>query len=78
MPAPEATLVDHAEPLTFAQLANRFEKLGMTKDNYRRRFHLPLSFEDITSPTFASEIVGYRPLIDWFHHARKSSSRAKA
>jgi hypothetical protein len=70
------TLVDHAEPLTFRQLAHRFTKQGMTKENYRRRFHLPLSFDDIMSPKLASEIVGYRPLVDWFHHARKSPSRA--
>jgi hypothetical protein len=59
------TLVDNSAPITFAQLAHRFTKLGMTKENYRRRFHLPLSFEDILNPALADEIVGYRSLITY-------------
>jgi hypothetical protein len=74
---PNTTLVDQSEPITFAQLAYRFTKQGLTKENYRRTFPLPLSFEDITDPRLASEIVGYRPLIDWFHHSRRSPSREK-
>jgi hypothetical protein len=64
------TLVDHAEPITFGDLATRFIEQGMTKHNYRRRFHLPLSFDDIMCPKFASEIVGYRQLIAYVNKKR--------
>jgi hypothetical protein len=57
------TLVDHAEPLTFGELAARFTKLGMTQEKYTRRFNLPLSYADILNPALADEIVGYRQLI---------------
>jgi hypothetical protein len=67
--------VDNAPPITFADLSRRFTKLGMTADAYRRRFKLPLSFEDIINPAFRNEIVGYRPLIEWFHRGRASRSQ---
>jgi hypothetical protein len=70
------TRVDGSDPITFAMLAHRFRKQGLTKENYRRTFRLSLSYEDITDPENASEIVGYRPLIDWFYHGRRSPSRS--
>jgi hypothetical protein len=57
------TLVDNAPPLTFGELAARFNKLGMTEKIYKRRFNLPLSYADIVNPALADEIVGYRNLI---------------
>jgi hypothetical protein len=71
------TLVDNAPPITFADLARRFAKLGLTADAYRRRFKLPLAFADIVNPKLASEIVGYRPLITWYFHGRKAPSSTK-
>ena len=64
--------VDNTPALTFEGLVHRFARLGMTAESYRRRFKLPLSFEDITNPKNAAEIVAYRPLIEWFHHGRTS------
>jgi hypothetical protein len=69
------TLVDHAEPLTFEELAARFNKLGMTPEKYKA-FKLPLSFEDITNPALSSEIVGYRRLLALYAHGRRRSSRS--
>jgi hypothetical protein len=59
----DTCLVDHAAPVTFAQLATRFNKLGMTQEKYQRRFNLPLSYADIVNPALADEIVAYRQLI---------------
>jgi hypothetical protein len=69
------TLVDNAPPITFSQLAHRFKKFGMTAEKYRRLFHIPLSFEDITSPRFASEIVGYRKLTQWFNAKHRANRK---
>jgi hypothetical protein len=60
------TLVDHAPPLSFGELAARFNKLGMTQEKYQA-FNLPLSFEDILNPSLADEIVAYRSLIAYFN-----------
>jgi hypothetical protein len=57
-------LVDSAAPITFGQLAARFAERGMTKETYAA-FRLPLSFEDITNPALADEIVAYRRLITY-------------
>jgi hypothetical protein len=69
--------VDNAPPITFGQLAHRFRKLGVTTESYRRRFRLPLSFEDILNPRLASEIVGYRNLIGLVSPRPKVPAEAK-
>jgi len=63
------TLVDNAAPVTFGQLAARFSARGLTAAAYQS-FHLPLSFEDITNPALADEIVGYRQLIAYVNKKR--------
>ena len=60
------TLVDNAAPITFGQLAHRFHESGLTATAYQS-FRVPLSFEDVTNPALADEIVGYRNLVVWFN-----------
>jgi hypothetical protein len=70
--------VDNTDPITFAQLAHPFTKQGMTEASYKRRFRIPLDYKDIINPAFASEVVGYRCLIGWYHRGRPSLQRANA
>jgi hypothetical protein len=62
------TLVDNAPPLSFGELAARFADRGMTRAAYQT-FNLPLTYEDLTDPDLADEIVGYRALVRWFYES---------